>query len=74
MIAQRWFRCTVCYITFKTRFMFKGHMKNGTHLPPTGPEGVEGIFGREFIMFLLLDEDIFSATAVTGSLTAVRIW
>ena len=63
MIAQRWFRCTVCYITFKTRFMFKGHMKNGTHLPPTGPEGVEGIFGREFI--LLLDEEIFSATAVT---------
>ena len=59
MIAQRWFRCTICYITFKTRFIFKGHMKSGIHLPPTGPEGVDGIFGREFM--LLLDEDIFYA-------------
>ena len=69
LMARRWFRCAVCYITFKTRFSFKEHMKSGTHLLATGPAGVEGIFVGEFILLLdrskLVDKDIFSATAVT---------
>ena len=68
-MALRWFCCAVCYITFKTRFSFKEHMKNGAHLLATGPAGVEGIFLREFMKLLdrskPVDENIFSANDVT---------
>ena len=69
LMARRWFRCAVCYITFKTRFSLKEHMKSGTHLMATGPAGVEGIFVGEFMLLLdrskPVNDDIFSATAVT---------
>ena len=56
-------------ITIKTRISFKEHIKSGTNLLATGPKGVEGIFVREFMLLLdrskPVDEDIFSATAVT---------
>ena len=68
-MARRRISFAICYITFKTRFSFKEHMKSGTHLLATGPAGVEGIFVGEFMLLLErskpVDEDIISATAVT---------
>ena len=68
-MARRWFPCAVCYITFKTRFSFKEHMKSGTHLLATGPAGIEGLFVGEFMVLLdrsnAVDKDIFSASTVT---------
>ena len=66
-MARRRMSCAICYITFKTRFSFKKHIKSGTHLLATGPAGVKGWFVWEFK--LLLDwcsrEDSFPSITVT---------
>ena len=61
--------CAICYITFKTRFSFKKHIKSGTNLLATGPAGVKGGFVWEFMLLLDGcsggDEDSFPASTVT---------
>ena len=57
LMAGRWISCTICYITLKTRFSLKEHMKRGAHLLATGPAGVKGNFGG--------DEDTLPAITVT---------
>ena len=52
LMANRWISCSVCYITFKTRFSFNGQMTSSTPLLATGPAGVEGRFLGEFMILL----------------------
>ena len=52
LLAHRGVSFVICYITFKTRIMFKEHMKRGTHLLAPGPAGVEGRFVREIMSLL----------------------
>ena len=42
----------ICYIAFKTRIVFKKHMKRGAHLLAPGPEDVKGGFVRDFMLLL----------------------
>ena len=70
LMARKRIGFAICYITFKTRFSFKEHMKSGAHLLAPGPAGVKVGFMGEFILFLggisvAGDEDTFPASTVT---------
>ena len=69
MMAHRWIRCSVFYITFMPRFSFKEHMKSGAHLLVSGLAGVGGMFWGEFMLLLdmssVWEEDAFPLSTVT---------
>ena len=52
LLAHRMISFAICYINFKTRISFKEHTKKDAHLLAPGPAGVEGKFGREFMLLL----------------------
>ena len=68
-MACRRISFAICYITFKTRFSFKEHMKSGDHLLAPGTAGVEGGFEGEFMLLLhgisVGDENTFPARTLT---------
>ena len=51
-LARRRISFAIFYITFKTRIIFKEHMKRGACLLPPGPAGVEVRFVRKFMLLL----------------------
>ena len=52
MMACRKISFAIFYITFKTRFSFKEHMKSGANLLKNEPAGDKGRFFEEFMLLL----------------------
>ena len=52
LMARSWIRCAVYYITFKTSFSCKEHMKSDAHMMETGSGDVNGRFIGEFMVLL----------------------
>ena len=68
LMARRRIIFAICYITIKTKFSFKEHMKSGSHLLAPRTAGVKARFVEEFMLLLdgnsVGDEDTFPASTV----------
>ena len=78
LMAHKRISWAICYITFKTRFSFKEHLKSSPHLLAARPAGVKGGFVWEYMLLLggitVEDKDTFPASTVTWDSTAARSW